>query len=150
MLKVFETVFGVKVFVEQDHPTHAPRLGMRTKHNVLQVDAILTTEETEELIETLLKTMPPYSANDLTSRLNSSMFARAERARNRRLKRPIEVEATDAPVHSSISAETEDLKDAQSQAWLWAASFGTMPGMTWPETLRYHATQWMSKENNVR
>jgi hypothetical protein len=37
---------------------------------------------------------------------------------------------------TELEAEVARLREAQAEALLHAASFGTMPGMTWPETLR--------------
>lgn len=84
MLKVWDTVEGTRVFIEQPNRTLAPRLGMRGRSNALQIDALLTTDETKELVEVLLKTLPPITAFELVDDLHQAAFLRSERARKRR------------------------------------------------------------------
>jgi hypothetical protein len=46
----------------------------------------------------------------------------------------------DAAVTDAVVAVTlRMVGEARARALRWAASFGTMPGLSWPETLRYHA-----------
>lgn len=84
MLKVWDTVHGVRVFIEQTHASHAPRLGMRGRSNSLHLDTRITSDETSEMIRVLIKTLPPITAYELVDDLHHDTFLRAERARKRR------------------------------------------------------------------
>jgi len=84
-MKEFKTELGTHIFVEQAHYTQAPRLGIRpTRGQTLQVEAVLTTEETSQLIEMLVQTLPPISAYELTAKLAQKEHSRAERAKRDR------------------------------------------------------------------
>lgn len=87
-MKEFKTALGAHVFVEQAHYTHAPRLGLRPpRGQTLQVDAVLTTEETSQLIEMLVETLPPISAYELIDKLGQKERSRVERAKRDRQRR---------------------------------------------------------------
>jgi hypothetical protein len=87
-MKEFKTALGTHVFVEQSHYTQAPRLGLRpTRGSTLEVDAVLSTEETCHLIEMLVQTLPPISAYELTANLAKREQSRASRAKRDRLRK---------------------------------------------------------------